>query len=135
VGFHWSRNIPVCVSASGSAIWDSGYSYSTHHWQSNHDSGVCWTSGFGVCYGKSQIEFLFILFLFFPFFLMLLLLLVSSFLPSDFLASFIGLAVLFSVVSSPFLVASPILIYNYCIYLHNLCLCIVYMPILLDNEF
>jgi hypothetical protein len=70
-----------------------------------------------------------------PFFLMLLLLLVSSFLPSDFLASFIGLAVLFSFVSSPFPVAAPILIYNYFIYLHNLCLCIIYTPILLDNEF
>jgi hypothetical protein len=125
VGYHWSRDIPVCVSASGFAIRDSGCSYSIHHWQSNYDSSVCRAAGFGVCYG----EFPHILFFLFNFFLLLLLLLVSTLLPSHVIACFVGEAMLFSFSSSaPFPLASPILIYNYCIYLDNLCLHNLHTP-------
>jgi len=33
VGSHWSRNLPVCVSGSGSLVWVSGHSSDLDHRQ------------------------------------------------------------------------------------------------------
>jgi len=56
VGCHWSRNLPVCVSGSGSLVWVPGHSSDLDHRQFCRDSAVCWAAGFSVCYGKSHSE-------------------------------------------------------------------------------
>jgi len=66
VGSHWSRNLPVRVSGSGSLVWVPGHSSDLDHRQFCHDSAVCWAAGFSVCYGKSHSESLWYFLSLFP---------------------------------------------------------------------